>query len=86
MPRAKSLPGAVNRRQCLLRSKAAVPGLRRREAGIAIAAGRACLAEILQQHLPPARYRFAIAEHRVKLVALDALVGFVRIRLLDHAA
>src|SRR5690606_11833779 len=61
------LPEPVDRRKHFLRRHRAVPGLRRLQAGIAIAAGLYGLAEIRQQALAPAFHGFAQAQHGVEL-------------------
>ena len=64
---AEALAGAVDRRQRLLRRGGGVEGLGRREAGVAIAAGRARLAEIVEQAHAPAAGGLAQAEQRIEL-------------------
>ncbi len=80
------LERAIHARQRHLRLARRVPRCRRLEAGIAIAARLACLAEITEQAHAPARRRFAQAEQRVELAALHALVRVVGIGFVDHLA
>ena len=76
---AEALAGAVDRRERLLRQLGAVEALGRLQADVAVAAGLgALLAEIAEQHLPPAARGLAVAEQRVELLPLDmalALAG-----------
>src|SRR3546814_12749042 len=71
MPSAKTLaafaPQAVHSGKNLLRSHRAVPGLRRLQTGIAIAARGYFLVEISQQSLAPAVYCFAQAQIGIQL-------------------
>jgi hypothetical protein len=84
MPGAKALTGAQGCRQRLLRRHRAIPQQRRIETDIAVAARRRFLAKIVQQEYTPALRRFAIGEHAVELLPLDAFLLGWRRRLLDH--
>lgn len=75
----------IDRRQELLGRYGAVPGDRRFEAGVAVAAGRRGLAEVAEQVDPAAVDRFAQGQHRVEVGAEVALVREVARRLGDHA-
>src|SRR5207237_6027741 len=85
MLRPESLPGAVDRRQRLLRRDRAVPTRRRVAAIVAIAAGRViALAEIAEQRLAAARYRFAKADQRLAFLPFDAALRFADVARLDQ--
>ncbi len=60
----------------LLRGVRAVPLFRRREAVVAVTAGRARFAEVIQQTHAPAFDGFAQAQHGIELRARDTLVFF----------
>ena len=64
---AKTLAGAIDRGQRLLRRNGGVKGLGRFQAGVAVAAGRARLAEIFEQTHAPAAGRLAQSEESVQL-------------------
>ena len=64
---AEALPGAVDRRERLLRGDRGVPGLGRLEAVVAVAAGCGGLAEIRQQPHAPALRGLAESEQRIEL-------------------
>ena len=81
---AESLPRAVDGRQRLARSFRGVPRFRRIDARVAVAAGSARFAEIVEQPNAAAACGFAQAEKRVELAARYALVFVARIRLLDQ--
>ncbi|CFE02616.1 Uncharacterised protein [Bordetella pertussis] len=83
---AALLPQAVHGRQHFLRGDRAVPGLRRFEADVAVAASRDGLPEVSQQAHAPAFDGFAQAQHGIELLAEPAPVGIVAGRLVDHAA
>ena len=82
---AKALTGAEHARQRLLRDHACVPGLRRIEAVVAVAAriGEG-LAEVREQTLAPACGRLRVAKQCIELAALDALALLARYRLRDE--
>src|SRR5260221_12619018 len=70
---AETLPGAEDRRQCLLRGDDAVPHADRGQTIVAIAAARMiALAEIAEQPLAPAAGGLAEHDQGVELMALDA--------------
>ena len=82
----EALAGAQRGGQRFLRGDRAVPDLRRIDAYVAVAAGLRLLAEIVEQYDAPALRRFAVGEHGVKLLALDALLLVGRVGVLDHLA
>ena len=82
----EALAGAVDARQRLLRGDRAVEQFRRLGAGVAIAAGRATVAEIGQEHLPAAACRLGKPQQRVELLAFHALALVWCLRFLDEAA
>ena len=87
MAGAEALAGAIDRGQRLDRGVGAVPGLDRREAGVAVAAVAGMgLAEMGEDRLAAAAGGLADAEQRVELAALDALDLVGRVALVDHAA
>ncbi len=61
-----------------------VPGLRRGQAGVAVAAGFALLPEVGQQPHPPALDGLAQRQHRVQLGREHPAVGEVAVGGLDH--
>lgn len=77
---------AEHARQRHLRLTRRVPCRRRLEAGVAIAARAARLAEVRKEAHPAARCRLAQPEQRVELRRLNALVRVVGIRFVDHLA
>src|SRR6185312_16346054 len=81
----ETLPGTQDRRKKLLRCDRGIPGLRRVEAHIAVAAWRDALAEIVQQRHAAAVRRLAKTQQRIELHLLDTLVLGRRFRLLDPA-
>src|SRR5271169_2150663 len=83
--RAKALPGPIDRGERLLRSDGSLPARDRLAAVVAVAAGRmVALAEIAEQHLPPAGDRFAIADQRLDLLPFDAALTFGGIARVDQ--
>src|SRR6185437_16939644 len=81
---AKALAGAVDGGQRLARSVRRIPGLRRVDAGVAVAAGPARLAEIIEQPHTPASGRLAQAEQDVELRRGYPLVFFTGFGKLDQ--
>ncbi len=81
---AEALTGAVDRRERLLRGDGRVPGLGRLEAGVAVAARSARLAEVGEQAHATAARRLAQAEQRIELGGADPLVFVARLRLVDE--
>src|SRR5277367_1588860 len=83
--RAKTLPGPVDRGERFLRDDGSIPARDRLAAIVAVAAGwMVGLAEIAEQHLPPTRDRFAIADQRLGLLPFDAALIFGRIARSDQ--
>ena len=74
MTRAEALTGAHDSRQHLLRRHCGVPQLGRRQAGVAVAAVAGLFVEVRQQQPTPTGRGLGIAEHRVELHLVDALV------------
>ncbi len=72
--------------QELLGGDRAVPRLRRRQAGVAVAAGGALLAEILEKPHAAALDRLAEGEHGVEVATEAAAVGVVALGGVDHLA
>src|SRR6185295_6228802 len=70
--RTEALAGAVDGGERLARGLGGVPGLRRLEASIAIAARHALFAEVVEQPHAPASGRLAQAEERIELRERDA--------------
>ena len=64
----------------------AVPGLRRFQAGVAVSARLALLAEVGQQPGPPALDGLAERQHRVQVLAEHPAVGQVALGVVDHLA
>ena len=85
MHRAEALPGAVDARQRFARCVGGVPGLRRFNAVVTIAAGCAGLAEVIQQAHAAAARAFTQAEQRIQLGEQHALEGFAAFGHIDHA-
>src|SRR5690606_23672845 len=79
-----------DRREELLRGDCAVPGLRRDETGVAVAAALTAirtpvvLPEVGEQLRPATRDRLAEGEHRVEVLGEIAAVSLVPIRLVDE--
>ena len=86
MPAAEPLARAVDRRESHLRRLRAVEHLGRVEADIAIAAGLAVVAEIAEQDAPPAGRRLGVADQRLQLAPLDALLLVRGFGLVDEAS
>src|SRR5262249_17421168 len=77
---AEALSRAVDAGERLAHGLAAVEGLGRLQAGIAVAAGLIQrLAEIGEQHLATAARRLAIADERLELAPLDPFLGVGRV-------
>ncbi len=84
---AESLAGAMHAGQRLLRRFSGIPGLRRFDTGIAVAAGhRQRIIKVGQQRLAAAGGELAQTEHGIELVALDALARVVGFRAFQHLA
>src|SRR5690606_22953205 len=82
---AEALAGAVDAAQGLARGFGAVPGLGRRDAVVAIAAGpRQGLAKIVQQYLAAATHGLAVTDQCVELAVLQAFALGPGLGLLDH--
>jgi hypothetical protein len=79
MMRAKPLPGAIDRRQRLLRRHRAVPAFRpgSRQLSQLPQGSMVALAEIAEQHLAATRDRLAKADQRLGFLALDAALPLV---------
>ena len=75
-----------HRGEQLLRGDRAVPRLGRRQAGVAVAAGRRVLAEVGEQLHPAALDRLAQRQHRVEVLREPAPVVPVAGRVVDHLA
>src|SRR5215469_7091201 len=85
VPRAKALPGAIDRRQGLLGRDRPIPVRDRRSAIVAIAAGRMVgFPEIAEQNLPPAIDRFAISRECFDLLPLDAALAFGHLAVVEQ--
>src|SRR5262245_16194610 len=82
----KTLAGAIDTGEKLLRGNAAVERLWWVEADIAIATRLAVVAEIAQQHLPATLAGFGKTQQRVELAVLHPLARLGRTRLVDEAA
>ena len=83
--RAETLAGARRAGHRLLRGDAAVPGLRRVHAVVAVAACAVVgFAEVGEHHAPPAVGRFAKLQQRVNLALFHALEIFAGFRVLQH--
>src|SRR5690242_20284374 len=74
----------VHRGQQFLRGDRAVPRLRRRQAGVAVAARFALLAEVAEQLYAAASHRLAEREHRIEVLALPAAVRLIAPRGVDQ--
>ncbi len=85
MAGSEALVDPVDGRQQLLHRHRAVERHGRDQTGIAVAARRRALAEVVEQAHPPAAQCFAQAQHGVELHAQHALEGLVGFRLVDHA-
>ena len=84
---AETLAGAVHARHRLLRGLGAVPGLRRLQAVVAVAArGVGGLAEILEDGAAAAGGQFAQANHGLQFAVGIALVVLARLRLAQPLA
>ena len=82
---AEALAGAVDAGERLARRLRAVPGARRFQAVVAVAAGlRVVLAESREQRLPPAAGGLAEAQQHVELAALEPAAFFAGLGLFDH--
>jgi hypothetical protein len=82
----EALAGSVDARERLARGFGRIPGLRRIETGIAVSAGRAFLAEVMQQPHAPAAGALAEAEQRIELGEGHAPELLAALGLLEHAA
>ena len=85
MRRAKALPRAINARQGFARRIGCIPGARRCQTVVAIAARLAWFTEIVEQAHAATACGFAQAQQRIELRCRDTTKLFVRIRLIDHA-
>ena len=85
--RAEALPGAVHARERLACRLGRIPGLRRHDAVVAVAAGVGVfLAEVGEQRLPPAGRQLAETQQGVELSHLDALALLLGAGAFDHLA
>ena len=82
---AEALAGAIDAGKRFLRHHGAIPGLRRVEAHVAVAARLAGLIEIVEQVDAAAGDAFAQGQQRIELVRGNLLVLLIGFGLLDHA-
>ena len=66
-----------------LRGQGAIPQFRRLAADVAVAAGLARFAKIIEQYLAPAARRFAVGEQRGQALRFEDLLAFAGARLGD---